>query len=617
MPATITLWVDPDPSIGTRDGTSRATALASIASALTTMHTNHPNLVTADVTYVINCVGTSTTADAVSLAALPVPTMDDTHGVVIQTPLADRGANPWVWNTSRYKYSRTTAATAMILSPWSRNLIVRGLQIENLQGTSNDTNGLAAQAVTNGILVVEECLIRGNASSTATAGFGVNLSGGTNPALSAFRNNVLIGWRGTSGTRAAVRYTSGAGGSGAFLLYNNTFADCLIGVLQQNTPSTPVFKAVNNLFYDCTTAIDDANGAFDVVTDNATDLAALGAGTGRTSQTFTFEDAAGGDYRLTSGDAGARTFGADLSADSDSPFATDYAQNSRGSTWDIGAHQVTAGPPPIVADSLLFSTQPQNTVVGSTMAPIQVSAVDSTQSDAVDTDNTDNITLPDADSNYTGTKTKAAVAGVATFDDIVPLKILTGTTLTATHASFADEVSATFNTTAPSGGGVTIPLEAEPMATPVLKNAADPKKRRIYMNVWNDDGTPWSGSVSTVKPTLNGVTGTEDIVRVGGALHYAQPTQAESNTSEPVITAVLEESGSRIAAQGIGLVSESDFTAASVTTAALRDDAIALIAEMENDPAELRLKNSTNATVTIGVTRAARQAIATTTPPSP
>jgi len=189
----------------------------------------------------------------------------------------------------------------------------------------------------------------------------------------------------------------------------------------------------------------------------------------------------------------------------------------------------------------------------------------------VDTDYTGDVVLTDTPADYTGTKTKAAVAGVATFDNIVPLKILTGTTMSFTSGALTGATSSTFNTTAPTGGA-TIPLEAEPMATPVLKNTATANKRRIYFNVWNDDSTPWSGSVTGVKVALNGTNSTNDIVRVAGALHYIEATQAESNTSEPVITAVLAASGSRIAAQGIGLVSETDFVTASPTSSAIADE---------------------------------------------
>ena len=58
-----------------------------------------------------------------------------------------------------------------------------------------------------------------------------------------------------------------------------------------------------------------------------------------------------------------------------------------------------------------------------------------------------------------------------------------------------------------------------------------------------------------------------------------------------------------------------DPRAAAVTTAALRDDALDMLANITNGADSLTLKDSDNADYVIGVTRAARQAIATTTPP--
>ena len=66
----------------------------------------------------------------------------------------------------------------------------------------------------------------------------------------------------------------------------------------------------------------------------------------RTSQTFTFVNAGANDYHIQSSDAGAKGFGADLSADASFPFSTDWEGTSRGATWDIGADQVTVTPDP-------------------------------------------------------------------------------------------------------------------------------------------------------------------------------------------------------------------------------------------------------------------------------
>ena len=59
----------------------------------------------------------------------------------------------------------------------------------------------------------------------------------------------------------------------------------------------------------------------------------------------------------------------------------------------------------------------------------------------------------------------------------------------------------------------------------------------------------------------------------------------------------------------------SDPRAAALETGDLRDDALDLLANVVNGVDSIVLKDSANADYEIGVTRAARQAIATTTPP--
>lgn len=83
------------------------------------------------------------------------------------------------------------------------------------------------------------------------------------------------------------------------------------------------------------------SGTFSSSNNNAsTDTTAPGTSS-RTSQTFTFVNAAGDDYHLASGDAGAKDFGADLSADASFAFDDDIDKNLFG-TWDIGFDEPTS-----------------------------------------------------------------------------------------------------------------------------------------------------------------------------------------------------------------------------------------------------------------------------------
>jgi hypothetical protein len=65
----------------------------------------------------------------------------------------------------------------------------------------------------------------------------------------------------------------------------------------------------------------------------------------RQSQTFTFVDAANGNFDLAATDAGARTYGVDLSADALLAVSVDITGTTRGAVVDIGAHQVTTSSP--------------------------------------------------------------------------------------------------------------------------------------------------------------------------------------------------------------------------------------------------------------------------------
>lgn len=57
----------------------------------------------------------------------------------------------------------------------------------------------------------------------------------------------------------------------------------------------------------------------------------------RNNQTFTYINAAGGDFHIAGADKGARSFGADLSADASYPFSSDFDGATRTTPWDIGA----------------------------------------------------------------------------------------------------------------------------------------------------------------------------------------------------------------------------------------------------------------------------------------
>lgn len=83
----------------------------------------------------------------------------------------------------------------------------------------------------------------------------------------------------------------------------------------------------------------------------------------------------------------------------------------------------------------------------------------------------------------------------------------------------------------------------------IQKNITTAKYRRLFFDIRETDGIgPFVGAVAGIKAKLsyNGaaeVDSTADIVRVAGALHYVELTQAETNVETGVITARIPEDG--------------------------------------------------------------------------
>jgi hypothetical protein len=77
-------------------------------------------------------------------------------------------------------------------------------------------------------------------------------------------------------------------------------------------------------------------------TNNCSDISGDAPGAYARTADVTFADAANADFHLASGDAGARDYGADLSADAVMHFSIDIDAHIRSGPWDIGADEFTA-----------------------------------------------------------------------------------------------------------------------------------------------------------------------------------------------------------------------------------------------------------------------------------
>lgn len=123
-------------------------------------------------------------------------------------------------------------------------------------------------------------------------------------------------------------------------VYNNTAVNNTGTEGIRVSGSTGDIVAKNNLASGNTT---DFLGTFDAAsTHNASSDTTAPGSNARTSQTFTFVDAASDDYHLASNDAGARSLGTNLSGDSAFPFNDDVDSDGIA-IWSIGMDSINSG----------------------------------------------------------------------------------------------------------------------------------------------------------------------------------------------------------------------------------------------------------------------------------
>jgi hypothetical protein len=130
-----------------------------------------------------------------------------------------------------------------------------------------------------------------------------------------------------------------------------------------------------------------------------------------------------------------------------------------------------------------------------------------------------------------------------------------------------------------------------------------------------------TGALTTVTPAS---LATQETAHTdGGIIHLHAGTyrvdlpDAAVASGAPWVQVTLVDTADTVFTTAYLDISAGDPRAAGVTVGALRNDAINLIGNIVNGATQITLKDSTNTDVDITVTRAARQAIATTTIPTP
>ncbi|SET30373.1 S8 family serine peptidase [Stigmatella erecta] len=185
---------------------------------------------------------------------------------------------------------------------------------------------------------------------------------------------------------------------------------------------------------------------------------------------------------------------------------TATAEGLTGATATSAAFAVVAGP----AAKLAFIKQPANGPVG-ILAPVQVAVQDKFGN--INTTSTANVTIAldanPAGGTLTGTTTVAAVAGVATFNNLKITKLGAGYTLAATSGTLTKAVSSPFDL------GAAPPYRARFTTQPGNSTAGTPISPAVQVTLYDEFDNVSTGATTAVSialasnpsgASLNGVT---------------------------------------------------------------------------------------------------------------
>lgn len=266
-------------------------------------------------TVIFECKSSGGTGDdAISIAA------GNWGSTPIEIRQADSDKHNGVFNSSKYRATRFTSTV--------ENLIVDGIQFQHSSSLSISPVG--------GLVKFRNCIID-NTNPSFSGGL-VILSGSGNTWL---YNNIIYYSANLFFSSGGVRVDGGT----AYVENNTIHLPLNVAVLQRLSGT---LIARNNLLVQTggSTAVAsgiDASSDYNA-TNNTGGSTGLSGGNDRIGQTFDFEDSDNNDYRITTDDTGALSFGTD-NVENDS--LTDIASNTWGSPRSIGAFEAN----PLVASS--------------------------------------------------------------------------------------------------------------------------------------------------------------------------------------------------------------------------------------------------------------------------
>lgn len=283
------------------------------------------DLVAADAIEVARIEGTWANADTTAFT-IDGWTTDATRYIKIYT--APEARHSGKWNTGKYRLETINSDSIQIIE---NNTVIDGLQIK-ISGTFAKSGILYSSTsdnqISNSIIKIDGTVSGGITFSSA---FGINK----------IWNNIVY-----VDNTASQRGINLHGSTATNYLYNNTIVGNFTVASIYTSWGTTIAK--NNLIQG--NPIDGFNNTFNSLSDyNISSLSADAPGTNsKNSITTSFADSANKDFHLSSSDTGAMDFGVNLSADANLAFTDDIDGTTRpqGSSWDIGADEVSAGAQP-------------------------------------------------------------------------------------------------------------------------------------------------------------------------------------------------------------------------------------------------------------------------------
>ncbi len=263
-----------------------------------------------------------------------------------QVGVSQRHAGKFSSSVGYLKQSDTFNATIGITDAHVR---ITGLQIENTRTTgTGEAHCIESSVTTSGAeqRILKNILKKTGDNTTAgTRCYLHNPGGGSNRTI-IIANNIAHG-------DAPTLYQFSSEADDVFIIYNNTGigtpGTTLTGFHLSMFGATDTFRLKNNLAKGTDTQdfLFGSSGTTEDFLNNASEDATADDGGGsnhRINQTFTFVNEGADDFHLAAGDAGAKDFGVDLSADSAFAVTDDIDGDSRpqGSAYDIGADEAVA-----------------------------------------------------------------------------------------------------------------------------------------------------------------------------------------------------------------------------------------------------------------------------------